>query len=556
MVATNPMQDLWFSIFIGWLCKLLIVKLGGAKLYQRARPVFLGLIVGDCVASGIWLAVSIVLAAQHLPYRAVISCRCKERRSGIMKPVKVAADHWNFETAPGQYITPLGGNILNDRHPGQGTLFENFDAQDCDRRFGIMAELGLNCLRQAIGVNSVFHPSEGLLSKGMKNWDMFIALAKKHGIYLMPVGGYIGGNDWFDVERLADSGKALDESCAFWQSFCSYYAGHPAIWAWDLRNELLYETRPHMTTPGSPQERQIESMLKSDWPGWLECRYGSVAAMNKAYGNAGHSSFADVPGSVHFIEKQFDLCASDFRHYLNDRGYDWCKRQCDVIRAAAPGHMIVSGNNAWMSPDQDLWLANGFHNRALHDLFDFITFHPYPALQAKAGGRGDPLDHLERRGEPLQYWLHSCIGNARMDYYGKPVVVQEFGWYGGGESSFIGPLPFRTEQQHADYTRILVDALLPHTNGFINWPTFDMPAANDISNHGGIFTHDGKPKELSKVYRELASLSSKRMIRAKGTTSIQYSLLGLYTSRPYQDRFWDEVHEVLSSGQIPDIKFI
>ena len=25
-------------------------------------------------------------------------------------------------------------------------------------------------------------------------------------------------------------------------------------------------------------------------------------------------------------------------------------------------------------------------------------------------------------------------------------------------------------------------------------PTFDMPAANDISNHSGIFTHDGRPK--------------------------------------------------------------
>lgn len=106
-----------------------------------------------------------------------------------MKPVSVAPDRWNFITSDGVYVTPLGGNILDDIHPGQGTFFQNFDAADCDRRLGLMADLGLNCLRQAIGVNEVFDPVAGLRSAGMKNWDAFIFLAEKHGIYLMPVGG-------------------------------------------------------------------------------------------------------------------------------------------------------------------------------------------------------------------------------------------------------------------------------------------------------------------------------------------------------------------------------
>ena len=141
-----------------------------------------------------------------------------------MKHVRVAKDRWNFELEnSGKLITPLGGNMLNDQHPGQGTLFRKFDAADCDRRFGIMAELGLNCVRQAIGVNEVFDPATGLKAAGMKNWDTFIGLAEKHGVYLMPVGGYIGGNDWFDVERLADSGRQLDWDCAFWKAFAGHY---------------------------------------------------------------------------------------------------------------------------------------------------------------------------------------------------------------------------------------------------------------------------------------------------------------------------------------------
>ncbi len=260
-----------------------------------------------------------------------------------------------------------------------------------------------------------------------------------------------------------------------------------------------------------------------------------------------------MPGWIGFRELPFQLHAYDLRCYLNDRGYAWCKRQVDVLRSVCPGTMVCSGNNGWLSPDQDLFLANGFHNRAVHELFDFVTHHPYPALQAKSGGRGDPLDG----GAPARYWLDACIGMSRLDHYGKPVVIQEFGWYGGGTSRFIGELPFRSEEAHAVYTEELVENLLPHSVGFVNWPTFDMPESSDISNHGGIFTHDGRPKALTAVYRRLAArLDGRRQVRTAGTETITASLLGLYTSRPYQDELWDRVHACLRAGGTPDFRFI
>jgi hypothetical protein len=201
----------------------------------------------------------------------------------------------------------------------------------------------------------------------------------------------------------------------------------------------------------------------------------------------------------------------------------------------------------------DLWLANGFHNVYVEDLFDFVTFHPYPAWQCLPGGRGDPLDG----GTALRYWLNACIGMARLDHYGKPVVVQEFGWYGGGASRFLCDLPHRSEDEHANYTARLCDALIPHVNGFVNWPLMDMPGARDISNHGGIFTHDARRKELARVYEHLVQrLVGKRQQRAPASVTLTYSLLGLYTSRGCQDRMWDEIHECLESGIIPDFRFI
>lgn len=473
-----------------------------------------------------------------------------------MKRVRVAPDRWNFEYEGGGYVTPLGGNMLNDQHPGAGTLFADFNAAECDRRFGLMADLGLNCLRQAIGVNQVFHPEKGLLSEGLKNWDTFIGLAQKHGVYLMPVGGYVGGNDWFDAAILADNGKGLEENCAFWAAFCGHYRGHPAIWAWDLRNELLYDVQEHMTVQDNVNVNLTETKLKDAWPAWLEARYGTVETMNRTYGSS-YASFNDVPGSIRFEEKPFDLASFDFRNYLNDRGYGWCKAQCDVIREVAPGHMICSGNNTWLSPDQDLWLANGFHNRAVHDLFDFVSHHPYPALQCLPQYDSDPLDDVAQDGPKWREWRAACIGMSRLDYYGKPVVLQEWGWYGGGTSRFLNELPHRSEEEHALYAEKLCEALEPHINGFVNWPTFDMPQANDISNHGGLWTHDGKPKALAKVYARLAEkLQGKALKREAGTVTLQFSLLGLYTSRPVQDAMWEKVYEVVEAGETPDFRFV
>jgi hypothetical protein len=45
---------LWFSFFLGWLMKFLIVKYGGARAYGNARPFFLGLVLGESIMCGFW----------------------------------------------------------------------------------------------------------------------------------------------------------------------------------------------------------------------------------------------------------------------------------------------------------------------------------------------------------------------------------------------------------------------------------------------------------------------------------------------------------------------
>jgi len=67
-----PMQAFWFSILIAWACKSIIMRLGGAALYQKLRPLFLGLVVGDTLATAFWIIVKIVLFANGIEGKAIL----------------------------------------------------------------------------------------------------------------------------------------------------------------------------------------------------------------------------------------------------------------------------------------------------------------------------------------------------------------------------------------------------------------------------------------------------------------------------------------------------
>jgi hypothetical protein len=57
------MGNAWFSILIGWLAKVLIVRFGGSSLYLKAKPVFVGLIFGEGLAAGIFLIVNAIVVS-------------------------------------------------------------------------------------------------------------------------------------------------------------------------------------------------------------------------------------------------------------------------------------------------------------------------------------------------------------------------------------------------------------------------------------------------------------------------------------------------------------
>jgi hypothetical protein len=58
MMALNyPMGRLWFSIMLGWACKVVISRYGGHDTYRKLVPAFLGLTLGDVALMLFWLGI-------------------------------------------------------------------------------------------------------------------------------------------------------------------------------------------------------------------------------------------------------------------------------------------------------------------------------------------------------------------------------------------------------------------------------------------------------------------------------------------------------------------
>jgi hypothetical protein len=60
MGASWPMINFWFPVFLGWAVKLVVMRYGGAKLYRRLLPGFLGLVLAEFFSAGLWVAIDAV----------------------------------------------------------------------------------------------------------------------------------------------------------------------------------------------------------------------------------------------------------------------------------------------------------------------------------------------------------------------------------------------------------------------------------------------------------------------------------------------------------------
>jgi endo-1,4-beta-mannosidase len=231
------------------------------------------------------------------------------------------------------------------------------------------------------------------------------------------------------------------------------------------------------------------------WNVWLQSTYENREALKAAWGD--ELTEADKWGNVSVPENQSDsgnprLCDWQlFREHLAD---EWVCRQVGAIRRVDPTHLITVGYIQWSYPlvrpgNPNRYAAFNPHRQA-HWL-DFVTIHFYPTL-------GSPFQSEENWQKNIDY-LQGVLAYC---HTGKPVVLGEFGWYGGGAPQHH---PYLSEQQQAHWISEEIEASRSLADGWLSWPFADTPESGDISLFAGLVKDDMTLKDWGRKFRELAA---------------------------------------------------
>ena len=374
------------------------------------------------------------------------------------------------------------GTNYYDPHTGWAPkIWQQFDAEKVRRHFQLMSEIGVNCARVFLAAAS-FQPNVEIVEEqALGKLDMLIKIARETGIRLMLIGPdhWEGRPSYWKPDRFAGQ-AALQALEHFWDVVGRRYRGEPAIFAWDLLNE------PHLPW--------VNEKWRPRWNAWLREKYGSWEALKTAWGD--EIIEADQWGQITVPENRPDMGNprlrdwQSFREYLADK---WVRRQVDAIRRVDPSHLITVGYIQWSYPlvrPGNPGRYSAFNPRRQARQLDFITIHFYPTL-------GRPFSSEENWLKNLDY-LQAVLAYCHTS---KPVVIGEFGWYGGGAPQ---KHPYLSEAQQSRWISAEIEASRRLACGWLSWPFADTPTSTDISKFAGLFKADLTLKVWGRKFQTCA----------------------------------------------------
>ena len=445
----------------------------------------------------------------------LIAATTLAQQSPSLPRIKIADRH-GFKTESGERFVPFG---VSSYRPGQGwapQLWKQFDADATRKDFARMKELGVNCARVFLTYGSFLMESNRVSPEGLAKFDQFLDIAEQAGIYVMPTGPdhWEGTPDWAKGDRIADD-TALSALEVFWKVFAARYRNRAVIFAYDLRNE--------------PEVAWDTAQMREKWNHWLAKKYYSAMKVKAAW-NATNENLAigsipvppqkDCPGCTRLL---------DFQHFREEVADEWTKRQVAAIKSADPRALVTIGMIQWSVPSvlPSSWHYAAFRPARQAKFLDFLTTHFYPL----ANGHYDYQREDETKN--LAY-LENVV--SEMARCGKPVVVGEFGWYGGGKLNY-GKFPPATEEQQARWCGEVVTSTAGMACGWLNWGFYDQPEAGDVSQLTGLLKASGEIKAWGREFKNLSgAIHRQKIVTAKNWRPSAIKLGRLHHERSRANR--------------------
>lgn len=147
------------------------------------------------------------------------------------------------------------------------------------------------------------------------------------------------------------------------RALAGHYQNHPSVIGWQIDNEL----------GNSHQELCYCNSCRYHFHAWLQRRYGTIDALNDAWGTAfwsqTYTHFAQIPLPVATPNSHNPALLLDWRRFASDLIVDFQRVQVGILREACPDHFITHNYMGFFGKIDYYELAKEL---------DFVSHDQYP----------------------------------------------------------------------------------------------------------------------------------------------------------------------------------
>ncbi len=427
-----------------------------------------------------------------------------------------------------------------------------------------LGDLGLNVVRVWLEPQDFFPLGNRLDPAAAERFEQFLSICGENGIYVS-TGMHLAPSPtgWpFHNFQPPHNATLLEQL----QLFGRRWGGHEQIFSW--------------TIVGEGQLPWYTKWLAEQWPHWLQYWYSDdLDALRQAWGGlcgVHVTSFADAPipprnvgaclGIDRVVSGRLDELPHDpwagstwrydWRMFLEHIGTRRVHQEAAVLRSAGARQMITVGANCWSFPNLPAsQMTMGYNPYFLADSLDYYCEHNYPMPQCLPGGHGNPMESEKAFAD----WLAANEIMGRLyTSLGKPVIMEEWGWYGPGRAEFAGvDMGLRTAEDQLRYGERMMESMQHVFQGWMYWMHRDMPHDGDLTQVSGLFRADGTLKPWGRRYGEWAQRLKQNPPRvAKARATVDVDMKRMLTDDRFHETWWDSmIREYPARGPL-DFRYV
>jgi len=437
--------------------------------------------------------------------------------------IQVHPSGWGFhEPETREAFIPWGCNYYDPFTGWAPQLWRQFDAGRVGSQLDQIRAIGGNVIRVFSTLTNLLTSPEQASPPGLERMQTLLDLAWERGLRVIWSGPSVweGAPEWWREACQYEAYARPDLIAAMqtaWSALGEAFRGHPGLFAYELHNEPFAPWQPTPT-------------LREKWTAWRE-RQAPLAS-------------DDLPGAANGWDW-------DVQRFREDLAYEYTARMTEAIRASDTTHLITFGLHQksapfdWFPPDP----YAAFNPHRLADLLDYQSVHFYPHHTFHPNLYRDPYETQQGLEETL--W-HARAVTRYMYTPGKPVVLEECGWYGGGSVLIAGrEQPERSQADQTTWCRGLVTATRGDVCGWLFWPYRDTPSSLDSSRRSGLYDAAGELKDWGRAFAALApTITGNTPVRQPGSQPMALPMRALLTQPEQIKPFREAYLAAFRDGQV------